>query len=265
MATQADRDNAKAEVVKFAANPATGAFKKIDRGLVAKGLQVRIDDPIKINQGTAGLCPSAAVVYAIARDKPVEYAKAVMDLYDTGKAKIGKWDLKPGTDLKEYSLPSDSGIDPADWIPMASIRDSENWFIDYEATTDDGGAWGGEVADWLKKAGYTDVIEEWNYFFCKNEAHLRKGDRLYNKDNYNVCLLINTKVFDEKITWSMQPNHWVVLAGDGVTFSVDANKKITVRVCVFTYGDKKWIPSETGYIALKDFLDNYYGFVACKL
>jgi hypothetical protein len=103
-------DKACAEVDKFAAESARGAFTQINRTDVVEGFKERINDPSKIYQGQTGLCPSASVVYSIAKDKPLDYTKAIISLYDTGTAKIGNWSLTPCADLKNYSLPDKNTI-----------------------------------------------------------------------------------------------------------------------------------------------------------
>jgi hypothetical protein len=49
----------------------------------------------------------------------------------------------------------------ADWIILASIRDSENWLFDVESDKDQwaSGTSLGEIEDWFKEAGYTDVTK----------------------------------------------------------------------------------------------------------
>jgi hypothetical protein len=262
MSSPIDREQAKAEIDKFAAKPNQGVFTKIKREDVVKGFKERVDDPTKINQGNAGLCPSAGVVYSLARDKPKDYVNLVINLFETGKATVGKWDLKPCTDLKNYELGKTDNVPAVDWIPLASIRDSANWLIDYQQTSDSGGAWGGEVADWLKKIGYTEVIETWNYFFTKDEPNLKEALKYFNKD-YNVLLLIHADILYDKTGMTFKPNHWVVLYST-INFPVDQNNNKNIDLTVFTWGQKRRIPTANTTLKLKDFLDSYYGFVACK-
>lgn len=261
-ATQMDRDQAKAKIDEFAGKAGTGVFTKIKRDDVVKGFKARVDDPTNINQGNAGLCPSAGVIFSLAKDKPKEYVNLIVDLYEAGKAKIGDWELKPCKDLLSYELAAADTIPSVDWIPLASVRDSENWFIDYQATSDKGGAWGGEVAKWLKKAGYTEVIEEWNYFFTKNEANLTRANEYFDKD-YNLIFLINSAILYDNTGMTFKPNHWVVL-NSNIHYSLDSSKDKTVSMSVFTWGTRRRIPSLGKTLKVKDFVDSYYGFVACK-
>jgi hypothetical protein len=54
-------------------------WTNLDRAKIAAGLKVRIDDPHKINQASTSLCGPADFACYVAEDKPVEYAKAVID------------------------------------------------------------------------------------------------------------------------------------------------------------------------------------------
>lgn len=242
----------------FAAKTEDGAFKWLSRSAIASELRARLNNPYLINQGQSGLCPSAAVVFQIARTRPEEYAQAVTDLFDAGKAKVGKWNLAPCQDLKDHRAPD--GIAHADWIIMASIRDSENWFIDYEKATDRGGAWGNEVALWMKKAGFTDIKEEWNYFFSKDVGNLVMA-RHWCAANYQVAMLIDADMIDGKLkTLISKPNHWVVL--DSKNFVI-LSKHDPISFPVYTWGRRLTIP-RSGTMTLGDFLDMYYGYIACK-
>jgi hypothetical protein len=260
VATPASKTAAKSLADDFAKRTTGPAFKCGTRADIVDGLKVRVDSPDKIFQGNTGLCPSATVLYAIALDKPEDYVKAVASLYETGTATLGKWNLKPCADLKNYVLKATDTVPAVDWIPMASMRDSENWFIDFQATDDDGGAWGDEVVKYLKKAGYTTVVEgEWNYFFAKNQAHLDRASELYSSKEHNVLLLIDADILtDADDAYSLEPNHWVVLAS-GISYTVGAGGEKIVKLTVFSWGAKQDISMKFDY-----FIRHYYGFVACK-
>jgi len=244
---------------EFSRRTGPGAFIHLHRATIASELRARVTNPSLINQGQAGLCPSAAVVYSLARNNRPEYVKAVTQLYETGRTTIGKWDLVPGADLKAYKLPATGGLYEADWIIMSSIRDSENWFIDYQSETDRGGAWGGEVAAWLRKAGYSDVQEDWNFTMNKTAANLQKADELYSK-NYQVCLLIDADLLSGKSATLSRPNHWVVLASNVRTNFLMPTSNCSMRV--YTWGSLRTLPDRA--MQLDDFVDYYYGYVAAK-
>lgn len=162
-------------------------------------------------------------------------------------------------------LPATAQVPQADWVIMASIRDSENWFFDYQDATDEGGAWGDEIANWMRKAGYRNVIEEWNRSSTKDENNLRQADSLHHQRHHVLLLILRP--------WGLllgqrdpdpRSKHWVAL-DSRVHITQAANQNKTVSMTVFTWGTRRLVPQPgPAPLSLSDFLDHYYGFVACK-
>src|SRR5688572_21156927 len=112
----------------FAARTGPQAFTRLRRSAVAQELRERVLNPKLVNQRASPMCPSASVVYLEARNHPVHYVQFVTQLFEYGRSSIRGWQIAPSRQLKEY-LPPVTGIAEADWIPMASIRESEDWFL----------------------------------------------------------------------------------------------------------------------------------------
>ena len=252
------------DVKDFKKRPGVGKFLHFqDRAAFADDLTARILDPTKINQGMVGLCPSATVLIALAKSNPQIYAKLVINLYEQGEARLERWDLRPCPDLLNYQPPAKSEINPVEWVPMASIRDSENWFIDYQAVEDEGGAWGNEVARWLRRAGFRTVVEDWRYETHVPESNVRNADTFYRNDHQVLLLIKAPLLYGDPASDRITASHWVVLASP-ITFGTDAAGDTTGTFTVYSYGTQYPIPKQQGAMKLKDFLDYFYGFVACK-
>jgi hypothetical protein len=285
------KDDAKQIINDFAARTG-GLWSALDRAKVAAGARARIDDPNIINQKEASVCGPACFVHAVALDAPQDYARAIVDLYEQGKACLGGrarcLALKPSKDLMNYTLPATVKVDPADWIIMASIRDSENWFFNYSSVTDNGGTRSGELADWFKEAGYTDVTDH-SYSLLGNYPGLwaHEATELYGK-GYKVCLRINSNMLhvatQDDNSW--KSNHLVGLASpitfndktyppfkacyyegrhrECQTFAGNFDpKSSTVALKVYTWGGVRDVP-ETGTLSWSSFMENFYGYVAAK-
>jgi hypothetical protein len=279
----------------FSKKKAPGLWKHISRQKVAQQLRERVMNPLLINQGKAGLCPSAAVAYSLALVRPVDYVRAVIDLYERGRARIDKWDIEPCGDLRQYRLPvcGQDGCPPpeADWIIMASIRDSEYWFQDYHSVSDQGGAWGNDVARWLRKAGYTTVLEDWHKTAHKDRVVLEAAQNYYDND-YQVCLMIDAAIIDgAPPRHPPRPDHWVVLASD-IEITLEAPNPKTVKAAplpqkfptggglnyavqfkVFSWGKRIQVHSPlspgahaapNAPVPLNTLLEHFYGYVAAK-
>jgi hypothetical protein len=225
------RDQARALVAAFAARAGGGVFPHIQRIDVALGLRARVDRPSLISQQSSSLCGPAALVFDLATNDPVRYAQYVIDLYERGVADVRQLHVKAGDDLRAYD-PSGL-IDPADWIALASLRDSDNFFFDYQSVDNEfaGITLPGDLEGWFKKIGYTKVINDTNLMTDKDEANIREADRLY-KDDYWVCLFINANMLSAATQdqGSTTASHWVVLTSP-VTI---AGGKISFQV--FTWG-----------------------------
>lgn len=264
MSTQ---DDAKTLVNAFAGRTdPPGVWLHIDRADLAQGLLARIDDPNLINQGQASLCGPADFFRDLAIDDPVSYARAAVELYETGATYVGKQNIRPCHDLKVHLIPQHAGIDPADWILCASLRDQDNWFFDYQSETDDiaGITMPHSMADWFRKAGYTDVTNDTNVFACKDLPNAKAASGLFSR-GYKVSLFINADMLDSdsQDSPSVFPNHWVALTSLISISGIEADPASKVSFEVYTWGGRRNVPA-SGSLSIKQFLSNYYGYVACK-
>jgi hypothetical protein len=272
------QDDAKKLVDDFAALPTCpSVWPFLDRAEIAAGLKIRIDDPDKIKQTNTSLCGPADFARDVAEDKPVQYAQAVIDLYKTGSAHIETFIIKPGGDLKNYTPTADkygNKINAADWILLASIRDTDNWWFDYESVDDDAAAMTlpHSKEKWLRSAGYGDIINETNLVFCKDLSNAAKASRLF-QSGYKVALFINGNMMKAKDqnSASVTPDHWVALTSAISIKSInltrpgtlveDKSSKISFEV--YSWGRRNPVP-EKGTFTDYTFLQNYYGFIACR-
>ncbi len=235
-------------------------FPRLDRDEVGVGMLMRIANPSLLRQGEASLCGPTALLFSVASDNPVQYARFAIDLYEKGKAKIGRLMIEPGKDVRNY-LPPPGAIEPVDWMTMASIRDSENWFFDYDSAEKEfaGMTMPGELAQWFRQAGYSDVREETNVYFTKGTATLDGASTLFAK-GYRVVLFIAMQMLEAKnqTKSSTVPDHWIVLRS-----RID-HAGGNVKLKVFTWGQGEFAIPEGAPLSVDDFSKNFYGYVAGK-
>jgi len=263
----AAQDEARKLVDEFAARTRSGGglWLHIKRADLAAGLRARVENPDLISSGGTSLCGPAAFAHDLAIDDPVSYVKAAIDLWEAGSAVIGTQSIRPKKDLKYYKLPPTKNINPADWILLASMRDTDNWFFDYQEEGDDLAAitMPHTMEKWFKQAGYTEVLNDTNTVVCKDLANARKASSLFSK-GYKVCLFINADMLyaEKHNNASLIPDHWVGLY-TAMTISgiaEDPASKVTFKV--YTWGGAQSVP-ESGDLSIKHFLSNYYGYIAC--
>ena len=165
------------------ANSKKDLWKHIDRDDLVSQLRDRIRDPGIIHQNPTGLCGPVAIVFELARRNPVEYVRAVTELFEHGVfTTMGGAKIEAEQELRNEHVPdsvpqhtpsSDKGADPddpsddvgagmkgssggiheADWILAATMRDFANVHDDVD---DNAGneiesyTLGGAMADWTK-------------------------------------------------------------------------------------------------------------------
>jgi hypothetical protein len=232
-------------------------FPALDRDEVGVGLLMRIANPGILKQGEASLCGPAALLFSVASDNPGHYAGFAIELFEKGNAKIGRLLIEPGKDVRNYS-PSPGTIAQVDWMTMASIRDSENWLLDYDTADKEfaGITTPFELHRWFQDAGYSDVRQGTNIVGIDTDT-IAHTNELFAK-GYRIVLLINAQMLEakEQTKSSRIPDHWVVLRSQ---IERSGGK---VRLKVFTWGRGDYQIPQGGDLSEDDFLENFYGYVA---
>ena len=268
------KETATTLVNQFMANPALPCqWPKVDKLDFASGLLARIDDPNRINQSGTPLCGPAALVRGVAQGNPDAYAQAGIDLWTKGAAVIGALNITAGNELKQASV--EPNTNPADWVMLGSVRDTNNWFLS------PAGWFGGNVAGitlpmtvekWFKDAGFTKVVNDTSLTggdipSVKSMCAKRASD-LFSA-GYYVTLLVDDNVLkpsNQNDIVSMFPNHWVVLnstiANAG---TMDYSKLCSFKIYTWGQGEYQVPKTPPGNpLTWEKFLNKFYGYVAAR-
>lgn len=248
-------EQAKSLVRDFAERIGPGAFSLLDRRQVAAGLLARIDDPSVIQQGPTQFCGPGSFIFALASDDPLRYVRFAIELYEMGKASLGKLLIEPDDEVVHSSPPS-AEIEPVDWMVLASVRDWENWFFDVNTGESivRAGTNPHEVAKWFRQAGYSNVVEDVNTVFKKDLANARTASDFFEQ-GYKVVIYLGFGIFEP----GGSGTHFVVLTSR--INLVPSN----VFFDVFTWGEGHHHVPKSGVLTLPNFLKDYYGYIAAKL
>ena len=270
-----------AEIVcNFLKGVGRGRWLNLDRDEIGVGMLMRLAYPGLLRQGQASLCGPAAFLFVLLQDRPASYARFAADMYDKGTAMLGGLSVTPNDSVRQYPAPywqintSIVGapsavwhyppkIDPVDWVTMASLRDSENWFCTYDTADKEfeGATTPMELVWWLNKAGYSDVRHDFNLLrHQRGTENMDEASRLYSA-GYRVCLLIDYQMIEtqqqaESGSSLGMDEHWVVLRS-----RIDRSGG-NVKMTIFTWGDANRQVPQSGVLPLDDFLMNYHGYVA---
>jgi hypothetical protein len=251
--------NALKTIDEFARDTSQPQFPGISRASVVEGLKERVAKPSTLDQNQASLCGPAAYLYCLLNCQPDWFCKYVSDLYNKGYSRIHHLVVKPSADCRNYTPPK-SKIADVDWIALASLRDSENSFFDYQDADDtaSGATRPGLLAQWFAKGGFGSVQNNTNFVFSKGLPTLLDAMQKMRLGHY-VCLFVNDNLLDanEFKTNTYHANHWVVL--DGLFNQVVDSD---IRFPVYTWGDIHSIPRGNRKMTRDDLSKNFYGYVS---
>src|SRR5262249_3666582 len=194
-----------------------------------------------------------------------------------GEGKVKNLTIKPSADLRKTTIPA--GNDPADWIILASLRDSENWMFTYHGDERWTIPWLDVSLDDAKaiqmpptgprcftRFRVSDVKTVTNVLFTKDWSDVRDANRLY-RDGYKVSLFINTNMLSTATQGeaSTTPNHWVGMASAILSSTVHLDPTATISANVYTWGAIRDVHKDASKkMTVKQFLSNFYGYVAAK-
>jgi hypothetical protein len=248
-------------VCDFLKRSGRGQWPHLDRDEVGVGMLLRIAKPGLLRQGGASLCGPAAFLFSLLQDRPGQYSRFAIDLYERGVAMMDNRSIEPSSAVR-HSPPS-GNVDPVDWLTMAGLRDSDNWWFNYDTAdrTFSGATTQMEMAWWFTRAGYSHVKEDANFVRHQRDTdNMDEASRLIAA-GYRVVLLIDEQMIETQTqaqSGGLSDRHWVVL-----TSRIDRSGG-NVKMKIFTYGDGDYQVPQKGVLPLDDFLMNYYGYVAAK-
>jgi len=269
-------------VQKFAARSGGPAYPNLglSRTLFAQALMDRINSPTMIDQGATSLCGPAVFLYNVLKREPEDFARYVTDLYETGRAKIGSLEVKPGADCRSYRVVA-GDVAAVDWVALASLRDGGNALLDYQSPSNEaaGITMPGTLASWFRAANFRQVENRTNVFFDSDLSTLVKASNLFAAGSV-VCLLIGANLLTGSPGGTTIPDHWVSLSspvrvggapvgplaplGDKVNTDPKL-AKAAVSFDVFSWGETSYpVTKRRSGLTVETCIDYFYGYVAAK-
>ncbi len=213
-----------ARVFNDPANPIGTAADPFEKGKIADQLRTRVakahgQQPTSQsriaaypNQQDTSLCGPAAFFYALLMDRPDLYAQAITELWETGETTIGQLHIKPSYGCRNPSNFSDSTegdrISAIDWISLASLRDSENAFMDYDSPSDQvaGITLPSKLKSWFVQAGATVLFDNIQYRWHINQAQFMELLNHLGSHSHVTSLVCATMV---EGGMGVGKNHWI--------------------------------------------------------
>ncbi|TQM63799.1 hypothetical protein FBY41_0152 [Humibacillus xanthopallidus] len=172
------------------------AWPGLDATTVLTRIHELSADANKVDQGQVGLCTAAAFLHHAIQRNSGDFQKFAEALYGAGVGYLGELKVAPGSDLRAtdfHALVQKYGPMPpqADWMVMSALRDSENWFFDYEGAPDETIAMSTsakELSEWYEETGYYSSVR-----ICDDRDDAEIGGLRRTTDNH-LALWIRTSL-----------------------------------------------------------------------
>lgn len=296
MATEATKQFAKDLVKEHLKGTGNGVYwPKVREEEVAAGLTERVDSPDTVYQSAANVCGMAAFVHDLLETDPVLYVWLTIYLFKTARGRLGRGSesLVITASIETRSSPLPNGINHADWVILASLRDYSNKVLRYGYNTKIpilsdipilgilGGSsiaepiaginWPKDLEVLLRGAGFSKVVNAADTMRLAGYNNWQKAGEYYSA-GYQVMLLIsNSMLTGGKPTTTAE--HWVTLESpiEDNMFAFEGSSpeyKTGVNFTIFNPATRSRyrVPTlPTKYVILNQIVNNFYGFVAARM
>jgi hypothetical protein len=243
----------------FEASPAPGIWPYIKKQDIIQDLRDTIANPLQVNQGYSPLCGPAAIVYELVQRDPAYFVQICQNLYETGQftARSGQV-IQPSPNLVQSRVRTSISI--ADWMLLASLRDSENLIFRVDATASDfvtGISTPWEVKGWtIDLLGFSNVDFRPVLFYGEFEA-MQQAQQIHDQGGV-AFLLINATMLGLPKPPIPYPDHWIGFLGNlEIDDQVwDRRKYGHIHFDCYTWGERKRVDIDE-----KTFETYFFGMV----
>ena len=250
-------------IADFDSSSEPGVWPQISKSALVADLRSKCEDPYRVYQGMTSLCGPAAIVFEFVERDPASYVTTCQTLYETGELVGATQTVSPSTTLLNSKV--HKGISVADWLLMATMRETENAIFRIDADSGDvalGLTTPWEMKGWarellgFRKLSYTSTAM-WGEFDAMRRAETVRGAS-------GLAFLLVTASMIEGTAEPLvaYPNHWVSFLGglkidDGVWYRWDSGH--------VDFSCYSWAASQAVSAGEGEFEDCLWGVVYAEL
>ncbi len=203
----------------FETSNAKSVWSSLDKNQVLAEMKIRLNDPFQVNQGQQPFCGPASILFELVRKQPLRYVQICRSLFETGS-------FQGQTRRIEalYRLRQSRGrlrMGQADWMILATLRDSENLLFSVEPDGPDilrnlaGMTKSWEMKGWTREIlGYRKVKHIPTYLYGEFEV-LNEAAAVIASGGVVFALITASGLLGTGNKPLLPyPNHWITLVGN---------------------------------------------------
>lgn len=204
------------EITLFEQSISAGKWIHIPKSELIADIKKIVADPFKVKQVNTPLCGPAAIVFELVHKQPKRYVQICRQLWETGKFQARTETIEPSDTLLNSPAKGDgNSISFADWILMATLRDTANAVFDVDSESGDfvmGLTIPSEIKGWtFELLGYDTVDYTSTYTFGEIGA-MQTAQKLSAAGGV-AFLMIDADLLRNKPA-GIIPTHWIVFLGE---------------------------------------------------
>jgi hypothetical protein len=229
-------DRVELELQAFEASAAPGVWANVAKADLIADLRATLADPIhQVDQNVSQFCGPTSIVYELIRRMPRRYVRLCRSLFETGTFQSRSHPVTASQGLRDATV--GQGMSPADWMLIATMRESENavFGVDPNATGVMAGIQGltthWEMEGWTSELLLKDQTAISTTFVWGEMDAIRYAEQVWAAGGVAFIMIHDVLLTsDEDSFVPPWPTHWVVYQG-GLTEAADR-----IDFDVYTWG-----------------------------
>nr|MBC8489760.1 hypothetical protein [Bacteroidota bacterium] len=218
------------EIKNFRNSTVPGVWLNINKTELIDDMINKLNNPFKVDQGSTPFCGPGSIIFELVSRYKTKYVQLCQSLYETGKFKAITVDIAPSETLKNSQVRK--GISVADWMLLASLRDTENVLFTVESDSSD---IVGITTPWEMKGWINELLCFTNPNFDSTTIYgeidaIREAEKSLNSKGV-AFLLIDSALISKTKPTVYYPNHWVSYLGNLIISN-------TIKFDCYSWGDK---------------------------
>lgn len=252
-------------------------FRFFPRNNVVTEVNATKAAPDKIDQNSTPLCGIAALSYLLAKGDAAGYEQLVLELHQKGEYLYKTfevkpldeklYDMEPTAQNKDYPHNFSGPMRYADWLMMASIKNTEvRAYEGKQGEEWDGITWPWDVLPMMKKLLDYQTVNDHTHYVSRITPFSRftnkKQDLLDMQaalgEGYKVVMLIDAGLLSDNRNYTITLTnwHWIVFEGDVVIDDAAETYTFSYYTWAHKYVKKVFRQSV--------FNSNFYGYISAK-
>jgi hypothetical protein len=243
-----DKDLTEAALIKFEQSSRSGVWRHISKSSLIADIRHKINNPLRIRQRKTQLCGPASIVFELVSRQPLHYVEICQHLYEEGKFQGRTKEVKPSKTLLNSRVYS--GVSAADWMLMATLRDTENAIFDVDE--DSGKVSMGITTPWEMKGWTFELLGHDQVEFHSTNLYGEFEAMQIAQKAFHIggvaFLMIDSAMINNDNTIVSWPTHWVAFQGgldidEGVWYLHDSGH---IKFDCYSWGQIKHVDLDEG-------------------